>query len=313
MNDDSVLVVSTRWRHQSSELAFVTRCVAAAASRWARVAVLVPGQGTEADGAFDLRGMGEVETFERPAGFSRDCIVVVDDLTPDLAALLASAGTGSRFYISSEAGTPDASWRKLPLFGEPTAEAFVRTFIPINPLAEAHRHNGFGFTNYLLVLSGRTGVHDDVPPAAAWLTAAFHDAHVVVVEQAIASAWKGRSLRGKVSVDSRMDLWRLFAHANTCIDLAPGTSVARECVEAMRFGTPVAVPCNSGPAAVHASLGGGALFNDPEELLQAVAATRSDDTRAENSLLARRYADGNHGDPSMFTESLRAVLSGTAG
>lgn len=312
MSDGNVVVVGTRWRTRSDELAYVTRCVAAAASRWGQVAVLVPGHGPSADGAFDLRGMGEVGAFEWPAELARDCTVIVDELTLDLAPLLARVGTGARFYISSGIGAPDASWSQLPLVRETAAQPFVHTFIPINPLAEEHRHNGFGFTNYLLVLSGRSGVHDDLPPAAAWLTAAFHDAHVVIVEQAVASAWKGRSLRGKVSVDSRMDLWRLLAHANTCIDLAPGTSVARECVEAMRFGTPIAVPRGSGPAVVHASSGGGAVFGDPAELLQAVAATQSDDTRAEKSLLGRRYADVNHGDPKMFTESLRAVLSGTA-
>jgi hypothetical protein len=315
VNEDRVVVVGTQWRMRSSELAYVTRCVAAAASRWASVSVLAPGPGPGgADGAFDLQGMGEDGASEWLAGLLDDCIVIVDELTPHIAALFGGgAGTRARFYISPGIQVPDALWQRLPLVADLAARPFVHTFIPVNPLAEEHRHNGFGFTNYLLVLSGRLGAHDEPPPAAAWLTAAFHDANVVVVEQAVASAWRGRSLRGKVPVDSRMDLWRLLAHANTCIDLAPGACVARECVEAMRFGTPIVVPQGSGPAVVHATSGGGAVFGDPEALLQAVAATQSDAIRAERSLLARSYADDNHGDPSMFTESLHGVLSGAAG
>ncbi len=40
----------------------------------------------------------------------------------------------------------------------------VYVHIPINPLAAAHRHNGFGFTGYMLVLSGRERPHDIPPP-----------------------------------------------------------------------------------------------------------------------------------------------------
>ncbi len=140
----------------------------------------------------------------------------------------------------------------------------------MNRLAEQHRHHGFGFTGYLLVLSDRTGAHEGPPPAAAWLSSAFNDADVVVVEDAVASGWKGRALRGKVSVDTRMDLWRLLAHANVCIDLAPGSHIARECIEALRFGTPIIVPQDSGPGALHAAGAGGATFRDESELLAAV-------------------------------------------
>ena len=60
------------------------------------------------------------------------------------------------------------------------------------------------------------------------MSAAFHDAYVIVVENAVAAAWKGRVLRGTTSVDTRMDLWRLIAHANVCVDLDPGPQIARE-------------------------------------------------------------------------------------
>ena len=124
----------------------------------------------------------------------------------------------------------------------------------------------------------------------------------------MASAWKGRALRGKVSVDTRMDLWRLLAHANVCIDLAPGPHIARECIEALRFGTPIIVPDRPGPGAVHARASGGATFRDESELLEAVEAFRSEAHRAEAATLARRYADAHYGDPAALVRRLRELL-----
>ena len=57
----TAVVLSSSWRRRESELSFVTRSVAAALSRHAAVTVVVPlpaGMG-EADGAFDLIGVGE--------------------------------------------------------------------------------------------------------------------------------------------------------------------------------------------------------------------------------------------------------------
>ena len=193
---------------------------------------------------------------------------------------------------------------------ETSGDAFVKVYIPVDPLAERHRHNGFGFTGYQLVLSGRTGSFDDPPAAVSWLTAAFHDSYIVVVENAVASAWKGRALRGRVSVDTRMDLWRLIAHANVCIDVAPRPHIARECVEALRFGTPIVVPEYSGVAVVHALAGGGSTFVDPEELMEAVASMQNGKVRSTASRAGRLYADVNYGNPAEFMSSLRMQLSG---
>jgi hypothetical protein len=311
VDEHRIVIVGIHWRERHSELAYVTRSIAAAASRWASVSVLVPGApAREPDGAFELHGLGGHGGWVWPPGLARDCVVVVDDPTAETAALLAQIGPRAVFCLSSPAQGQGAIWPRLPLTGDLAANRpFVNLYVPVNPSAGLHRHNGFGFTGYQLVLSDRSGVHDDPPPAVAWLTAAFHDGHVIVVEQAVASAWKGRALRGTVSVDTRMDLWRLIAHANVCIDLAPGPQIARECVEALRFGTPIVVPSDSGPAVVHATAGGGATFGDPEELLRAAAVTQSADVRTAMAGLGRRYADATYGAPSKFTESLQGVLT----
>ena len=307
MSPPAAIVVGCRWLDRRSELAFVTRSIAGAASRCGLVVVLVPEdpERPEGDGAFDLQGMGPIEALRWPATLQADTTVIVDDLTPEIATLLGQVKPATALYLSPTDGAPVGAWRELPLVGSGHP---VDVHVPVNRLAERHRHHGFGFTDYLLVLSDRTGDHAQPPPAAAWLSAAFMDADVVVVEEAVASAWKGRALRGKVSVDTRMDLWRLLAHANVCIDLAPGPLIARECIEALRFGTPIIVPDGSGPGAVHARAVGQGTFRDELGLLEATATFRDPSRRAEAATAARRYADASYGDPAGLVGRLGEML-----
>ena len=303
------VVVASHWLDRRSELAFVTRSIAGAATRCGPVSVLVPGEPgrRQADGAFDLEGIGTAATLQWPEGLATDTTVIVDDLTPAVAALLARIGPQSVLVLSGSGagGEHPRSWRKVPLVDGPEP---VGVHVPVNRLAEQHRHHGFGFTGYLLVLSDRAGPHEEPPAAAAWLSSAFSDADVVVVEDAVAWAWKGRALRGSVSVDTRTDLWRLLAHANVCVDLAPGAHIARECIEALRFGTPIIVPRESGPAALHAQATGGATFLDASELLAAATTFRDAAYRAEASASARRYADTRYGDSATLVRRLGDLL-----
>jgi hypothetical protein len=181
--------------------------------------------------------------------------------------------------------------------------------VPVNPLAQLHRHHGFGFTGYQLVLSDRAGIPADPPPAVAWLSSAFPAAEIVLIGDGIASAWKGRALRGTVHVDTRMDLWRLLAHAAVCIDLAPGAHIARECIEALRFGTPIIVPDDSGPAVLHARAGGGATFGDPGELIASVTTLQDEAYRSAASETGRHYADARYGNTEAFVDRVRALLA----
>jgi hypothetical protein len=307
VSNRAAVVVGCHWFDRQSELAFVTRSIAGAASRGHPVAVLVPqsaGQGS-ADGAFDLQDIGLPGALVWPGALTADAPVIVDDLTSDIASLLARTGTPSVHYLSGGEGLAHPGWHALTLVG---GDHPLGVHVPVNRLAERHRHHGFGFTDYILVLSDRAGAHDEPPPPAAWLSAGFDEAEVVVLEDAVASAWRGRALRGKVSVDTRMDLWRLLAHASVCIDLAPGPQIARECIEAMRFGTPIIVPDLPGPAAVHARASGGATFCDASELLDAAAALQDPSRRTEVGLAARRYADGHYGNPDSLVRRIGDLL-----
>jgi hypothetical protein len=308
MNRPVAVVVGCHWREGDCELAFATRSLAGAASRLGPVTVLVPGdpQLVEADGLFDLSGVGVPGSLRWPDGVPPDTTIIVDELTADVAQLLTSTRVASVFYLSDSHGPSAASWQSLRLVGgkEP-----VGVHVPVNSLAAHHRHHGFGFTDYVLVLSDRTGDQGVAPPpAAAWVSAAYPEADVVVVEDAVAWAWKGRALRGKVSVDTRMDLWRLLAHANVCIDLAPGPTIARECIEALRFGTPIIVPDWAGAASVHARESGGSIFGDPDDLLTAVGRMRDGADRSRVSEAGRRYSESRFGDPAALVARVRALL-----
>jgi hypothetical protein len=306
LSSPAAVIVGCHWLENRSELAFVTRSIAGAASRCGPVAVLVPGlPGRRADGAFDLEGVGPLGELEWPDGLTVETTAIVDDLTAEVAALLARVDPQAVQFLSDSVGTANPAWHRLALVG---GHDPVGVHVPVNRLAEQHRHHGFGFTDYLLVLSDRTGAHEEPPAAAAWLSAAFSRADVVVVEDAVASAWKGRALRGKVTVDTRMDLWRLLAHANVCIDLAPGAHIARECVEALRFGTPVIVPDRPGPGAVHAESSGGATFRDASELLEAAASFQDEAYRAQASAAGRLYADTHYGDLAALVRRLRDLV-----
>jgi hypothetical protein len=211
-----------------------------------------------------------------------------------------------RFALSGEVNDSQ-SLRTVALEAD-RDDHFIGLHVPINPLAATHRHNGFGFVDYVLLLSGRAGSHEVPPDEVAWVTAGFPDADVVVIENGIASVWKGRALRGSTAVDTRTDLWRLIAHARVCIDLSPGATLAKECIEALRYGTPILVPNEATAAAVHARSGGGLTYESMGQLVQCVTQLLDDTTRQTLSDAGRRYADSTYGDPIAFTERVTAVL-----
>jgi hypothetical protein len=306
MGERPTVVISARWHERTSEAAFVIRSLAGAASRHGPVSVLVTDDATGPDGAFDPGSLGRPPHW--PADAPLDGPVIVDELTPEIASLLRHANVRppSVWFLPAAGGAPDPRWHPLPVAGDGS----VGVYVPVNPLAERHRHHGFGFTGYLLVLSGRAAAEDEPPPEVAWLSAAFTDEHVVLVEQAAASAWRARALRGRVSVDTRMDLWRLLAHAAVCVDLGPGDLVARECIEALRLGTPVVAPAGGAPVAALAAAGAAVTYGDAGELVDAVGALRDAPTRRAASERGRRHADAQHGDPARSVERLGQLLGG---
>jgi hypothetical protein len=320
-NGKSSLFLSHSWLGEETELSFVTRSIAGAASRLGEVTVLVPaGVGSgNADGAFDVLGIGKGagaswparDDVKWPVDPSRFHTIVADRVDESLRALLGPMAVSSVNTVhpfgDSGAGSPGT----LKFAPRPGAESVpsIGLLVPVNPLAAAHRHNGLGFTGYILVLSDRSTTASTEPPtdAVAWITAAFNRASVVVVENADATVWQGRVRRGVVSVDTRTDLWRLLAHARVTIDLSPGEIFGRECIESLRFATPVIVPAHSA-AAAHAAAGGGLTFSDMPGLLHCVEQISDDIVRSSLSADGRQYAERQYGDPRRFVDSVARAL-----
>ena len=321
--DRATLFLSGAWTQPGTELSFVTRALAGAASRTSPVTVLVPSAAgpPEPDGAFDLIGAGVGRHGSWPAAADTvwpgrlpvETTIVVDEPDPAVLALLDFHAPGRLVHtiMPTDPPAPARLLRQLRFTGSPGSDApdFIGLHVPINPLAATHRHNALGFTGYLLVLSDRVGPPDVSPPTpmVAWLTARFPDKEVVVVEDATAAVWRGRVLRGVVDVYTRTDLWRLVAHAMVTVDLAPGPIIARECVESLRFGTPILVPTESA-ARPHADAGGGVTFSGYPELLAGVAHLFDESVRATMSSLGRRYADTYYGDQRAFVDSVARAL-----
>ena len=138
-------------------------------------------------------------------------------------------------------------WRRLPLVG---GDSPLGVHVPVNRLAEQHRHHGFGFTDYLLVLSDRT-----------------RRARRAASGGRLAQRRLRRRRRRRPRKCGRLGLEGAGAARQasrstpgwTCGDCSPtptsaSTSrrephIARECVEAMRFGTPIIVPARRWPRA----------------------------------------------------------------
>lgn len=305
------VVVGQHWG-ADGETAFVARSLAGAAARVGEVAVIAPGWPAQptADGLFDVRGIPAGSDLSQTAGLSADSVVIVDELGPDMVTALPSGLVRAAFYLTSLRASVAPPWRQLSLVPDPDLPDFspLGPYVPVNPLAAQHRHHGFGFTGYVLILSDPEEGAD--PPAAAnWIGAALPEADVVVVGDGTASAWKECSLRGRVGIDTRTDLWRLMAHAMVCIDLAPGPLIGRECVEALRYGTPVIVPGDSGPAAVHARASSGHTFADGAELVAATLEMREPERRSNASVSGKAYADEYFGDPDRYVARLAALFS----
>lgn len=315
-----VVVLSGSWGRAHDEAGFVARTVSAALSRLGPVEVVVPGPaGTRRpDGAFDLLPVGGLAIEPRwpdPAAaewptIGPFAVAVIEDGDLDALTLadrfLPGVPTVSITSVANGEGT-----RLGVGVGTGAGSREVGLHIPVHRLAAARGHVGIGFDDYVLVLGdqgpGEAG-DASLTPGAAWLAARFAGRHVLVVENAVATVWRARSLRGVVTVDTRTDLWRLLAHARLTVDLAPGPLVARECVESLHYGVPVVVPAGGAGGRLAAG-GGGLWFDDEAELLGCVEAL--DDQRVRDTLgeQGRALVAEWYGDAPRFVERVSAALA----
>jgi hypothetical protein len=313
VSDAGVLFLARHWFEPRSELAFVTRSLAAATSRLHPVTVVALGSEGESipDGGFEVVGAGRDQPWQLPSGLPPRPAVFVDEVTPAVSALLAGLAPRSGWFLSS-VGAPPPSWHRIAAAGGSDGATDVGMHVPVNRMAQQHRHHGFGFTGYQLVLpGGAEGAAHEPPREVKELGASFPEDDIVVVKNGLAQAWHGGTLRGEIAVTTRMDLQRLLAHALFVVDLAPGPHLARECVEALRLGTPIVVPARAPAAAEHAQAAGGGVFDDVEELITAADRLHQVSDRAQTSERGRRYADERYGRPEALVARMGALLGGS--
>ncbi|MHB8318554.1 MAG: glycosyltransferase [Acidimicrobiales bacterium] len=337
-------VFSKDWKQndQDFEEIFVVRSWLGALSRFADLDILTPGnpRSQYPDGLFDLYTIGsdasgggwpvslDLDSLPHPGAsyaFMRSNDLgahrLWEQLQPDGRTLgwstTASIDISSDVTLTVTRGQRDAIVRQLGATdvrrGDPDLKnpGVVATglYIPINELSAAQRHNGLGFTDYLIVLTDRPGTNrrDSPPDSAAWIAARFPREYLVVVEAGEASVWHERSLRGSIRVDTRADLWRLIAHARATIDLRPDPHVARECVESMRYGVPTVVPAST-VAAEHVTDGGGMTYRSIAELFECIEALLDPELKVDLGHQAREIADRRFGDPTRFAEAVRSAV-----
>ncbi len=326
-------------------MAAAVRSIAGAFSRLGAVDVFVPFTGPPiADGAFELTpvggrpGGGWPESGAGAAGAARQryraAIVEAGDgaarwlaatfaptsvlaigRTPDddgttlLRVDLVGGGGDGGGGDGERAGRVRAEANQT---GAPPSRTHpVGLYARIDPAASRRRHYGLrSVPDYLIVLGDRAGTPAPPWPSARtrWLLARFARRYVVVVEGGVARAWRSRSCVAEFEVHTRMDLWILMARATCVVDLSPGEVYARECVEALRYGVPVAVPTGSAADGL-VTHGGGVGFSSTSELCNCVETLCDSASRTTFGERGRALADHWYGDSGGLVARLSEVLA----
>lgn len=110
---------------------------------------------------------------------------------------------------------------------------------------------------------------------------------------------------------TRVNLWRLMAHAEFTVDARPGTPFGREAIESMLFSSPPIVPEGSAAHAHVARANGGLWYTTPGEILD-LANCLIDDHDLRRGLRddGLAYAATHHEQMDDFVERTRRLVLG---
>lgn len=110
---------------------------------------------------------------------------------------------------------------------------------------------------------------------------------------------------------TRVNLWRLMAHAEFTIDLRPSTPFAREAIESMLFSSPPIVPEGSSGFFHVEKADGGLWYRTPGEALDLAAALLDDlSLRERLRLHGLAYATSHHEQMDEFVRRTKAMILG---
>lgn len=107
---------------------------------------------------------------------------------------------------------------------------------------------------------------------------------------------------------SRVNLWRLMAHALFTIDLRPGGAFGREAVESLLFGTPVIVPDFSAAKEHAERANAGLWYRNNGELLDSVRVLSDRTIRERFAQNGQRYAESHHANLPVFVERICQLI-----
>ncbi|MCU1494891.1 MAG: hypothetical protein JWO62_2655 [Acidimicrobiaceae bacterium] len=109
---------------------------------------------------------------------------------------------------------------------------------------------------------------------------------------------------------SRVNLWRLMAHAVATVDLRPPGPIGRETIESMLLGTPVVVADHSAAQSHAADSNGGLWYRDVGELIDSVRVLADRRMRDRFAVQGKAWAERTHGQMDDFVERARRLVLG---
>ncbi len=108
---------------------------------------------------------------------------------------------------------------------------------------------------------------------------------------------------------SRVNLWRLMAHAKLTIDLRPPRPLGREAIESMLLGTPVIAHKDSIAYEHVKAASGGLWYSDYNDLIQTIRIALDPEINANLKKSAAEYSKFHHGDSTKFIEEIKDLFS----
>jgi hypothetical protein len=225
------------------------------------------------------------------------------------ADVVCATSPGERERVAAVVGSA------TEVVGSATEVVDLPLVVPMNTVAASHRLVGMShFDNYVVILRGFPPGTVECPAFGGYwnLRRAVPGLGVADITNA---EWRATSKGFGYTVPagpSRVNLWRLLAQAIALIDLRPGGVLGREAIESLLIGTPVLVPSTSTSRRIVVESGGGHVYWDEDDLIEAVVALSDPKERAKVADRGREWALRVHGDRERFVADVTNSLVGAA-